>query len=264
MKPDFLYIGAPRAASTWLWRNLQAHPDIWVPPCKNIGWFHPRFQMYRLKILRHFGGAVKPEDKAWYRRFFGRPFGSVRWYASLFPTDQIAGEIAEAYCSLNEKRIAKIVKLNPQMKIIFVLRNPYERALSHARLGVLKRKGKAASTANMLAHIDHPSSEARSFYSVALKRWEAPFPAEQFFIRFYEDVQDDPRRFLTELYAFLGANYNGEVIEERVNTAPTVDLPEAVIQHTARKYHEEIKVLAERFGGSAADWLTQVETIISE
>jgi len=269
MSPDFLYIGAPRAASTWLWTVLRNQPNIWVPPCKNVAWFHPRFQMYRLKILKHYWRNMFWDNDAdirqWYRRFFFDPFGSEAWYQSLFPDDHIAGDIAESYCSLNEKQIAKIATLNPSMKIIFVMRNPYERALSHARLGVLKRKGKAASFKNFVKHIDHPSSEARSFYSQALARWEKHFPPKQFFIRFYEDVKDDPTIFLSDLCQFLGTDYDDSAyVSEIVNASPPADLSQDISMYTAQKYHDEIKILAERFQGPAQLWLDQVEAIIAE
>ena len=87
--PSFFYIGAPRAGSTWLYRNMQRHPVVWVPPCKNINYFHPRFQVYRFQRFQHFGKELltsgDPAIRSWYRRFFLRPIVSDRWYISLIP-----------------------------------------------------------------------------------------------------------------------------------------------------------------------------------
>ena len=99
--PSFFYIGAPRAGSTWLYTNLQRHPVVWVPPCKNISYFHPRFQVYRYQRFRKFGKELltngDPAIRRWYRRFFLRPIVNDRWYASLFPPGRVAGEIAESF-----------------------------------------------------------------------------------------------------------------------------------------------------------------------
>ena len=39
MFPDFICIGAERACSTWLYKNLKKHPEIWLPPVKKIHYF---------------------------------------------------------------------------------------------------------------------------------------------------------------------------------------------------------------------------------
>ena len=87
--PHFFFIGAPRAGSTWLYKNLQQHPAVWVPPCKNISYFHPRFQIFRYQRFQKFGMELlangDPSVRRWYRRFFLRPIVSDRWYVSLFP-----------------------------------------------------------------------------------------------------------------------------------------------------------------------------------
>src|SRR5947207_15861690 len=37
--PDFLGIGAARAGTTWLHSNLRRHPQIWLPPVKELHYF---------------------------------------------------------------------------------------------------------------------------------------------------------------------------------------------------------------------------------
>ena len=36
MYPDFLGIGAQKAGTTWLHTNLRPHPQIWMPPIKEL------------------------------------------------------------------------------------------------------------------------------------------------------------------------------------------------------------------------------------
>ncbi len=38
--PHFLCIGTQKAGTTWLHRNLATHPDIWMPPVKEIMYFN--------------------------------------------------------------------------------------------------------------------------------------------------------------------------------------------------------------------------------
>ena len=273
-KPDFLYIGAPRTGSTWLFRNLQAHPGVWVPPCKNILYFHPRFQIYRLKFLKYFGGDMfknpDPQIRAWYRHFFTRPVVNDTWYQSLFPQNNIIkGEIAEAYCSLPEEHITQIRKMTPDVKIIFTMRNPVERAISHAKLGVVKRKKRKleeVSINDFISHIDHPDSEARSFYSKTLDLWMKHFPEEQFLIRFYEDLLDMPEKYLEDICNFIGIQYKKSYfnnnMEEIINSSFQDDIPHEILLYTAEKYKKELQILSKRYGGAAHNWLSKTNQLL--
>src|ERR1700759_3980060 len=37
--PDFLCIGAQKAGTSWLDRNLRRHPKLWLPPMKELQFF---------------------------------------------------------------------------------------------------------------------------------------------------------------------------------------------------------------------------------
>jgi len=41
--PDFLVIGAQKAGTTWLHGNLLYHPEVWVPPIKELNYLNHRF-----------------------------------------------------------------------------------------------------------------------------------------------------------------------------------------------------------------------------
>ena len=41
-KPDFIAIGPPKTGTTWIYRNLDLHPEVWMPPDKEIRHFWER------------------------------------------------------------------------------------------------------------------------------------------------------------------------------------------------------------------------------
>jgi hypothetical protein len=271
--PSFLYIGAPRTGSTWLHLNLQRHPQVWVPPCKNVAYFHPRFQIYRLqKFRRHWKEAFVDGDLAtcdWYRRFFTRPFVGDRWYRDLFPTGLITGEIAEAYCSLERDGVRRIQAMMPEVKIIYALRGPVERALSQAKLGMVVRKDRRIDDVpahDFLRHINSPGSQARTRYTRTLDVWSAFFPAQQLLILFYEDLLGDPRNYLRTICRFIGVEFDERHFRRTMTATAkkSVDqpLPDVVVRHAARKYRGEVAELAARFGGPARQWQQRVEEIL--
>ena len=107
MYPDFLGIGAQKAGTTWLGRNLQAHPEVWMPRVKEVHYFDEKIHESRnttLRLVRRIFGAsganrrwrrqVRRRARKHLRRFSRKDFSwdlnyyvgvpSDGWYASLF------------------------------------------------------------------------------------------------------------------------------------------------------------------------------------
>ena len=38
-RPDFLCVGAQKGGTTWLYQQLDSHPDFWMPPVKELHYF---------------------------------------------------------------------------------------------------------------------------------------------------------------------------------------------------------------------------------
>jgi hypothetical protein len=96
--PDFLVIGAQKAGTTWLYAQLQNHPQVWLPPIKEIHYFdrsrrplvldalgsrHQRAMLWRwvkpglVDVSRH------PSHLSWHGRFYLMA-RSDAWYAKCF------------------------------------------------------------------------------------------------------------------------------------------------------------------------------------
>lgn len=103
-RPNFFIAGAARSGTSSLWHYLKAHPEIYVPRLKE-----PTFFCSLYTLCKDF------ED-----------------YLSLFAdatTEKALGEKSHAYMTSPESA-AWIQKTYPDAKIIFVLRNPADRAYS--------------------------------------------------------------------------------------------------------------------------------------
>lgn len=68
--PDFLCIGAPRCGTTWLYQMLKTHPQIWLPPVKELKYFHSDPAAGTLLGQRLFGRA--PEHQVWRKHLRSR------------------------------------------------------------------------------------------------------------------------------------------------------------------------------------------------
>lgn len=104
--PDFLVIGAQKSGTSTMFRYLTLHPQIY--------------------------GSVKKEV-----HFFDRNYGKgVNWYRSHFPMRKklkngcITGEASPCYLMFPHAA-ERISQLLPEVKLIILLRNPVDRAVSH-------------------------------------------------------------------------------------------------------------------------------------
>ena len=126
MHPQFLCIGAQKAGTTWLYQNLKSHPDVWLPPIKELHFFDdgtPKgiFRGYWSNIQR------ANQKEAWRNIVFLLKLSllpkTMRSYGKLFPEikEQISGEITPAYARLDEGIVRQLHRLMPEIKIIYGL-----------------------------------------------------------------------------------------------------------------------------------------------
>ena len=122
--PDFMIVGAARCGTTSLFRYLDAHPDVYMPEQKEPNYFafspapwaagHGKFG---------FSGKGKVTDYGDYCRLF----------APASPT-QVAGEASITYLPLWRETVTQIYgdyRTPRKVKIIIMLRDPVDRAISH-------------------------------------------------------------------------------------------------------------------------------------
>jgi hypothetical protein len=99
--PNFLYIGTSKAGSTWIFKALSWHPQVYMYSGKNLGYFSTRF------------------EQGW------------DWYLSNFkpePQHRVIGEVSHSYL-VSEKAAERIHERLPDIKMMACLREPVERTL---------------------------------------------------------------------------------------------------------------------------------------
>ena len=281
MSPNFLGIGAQRAGTGWLYRNLLKHPDIWFPPVKELHYFDKlgqydslssriRSRSWRKQCMSILLRDCLPGSRgslAWdFRYFFGRR--SDQWYVSLFApsASQIAGEITPAYSALDREQVGHVQRLMPDVKIIYLLRNPISRVWSHAMNRMVRREKREQSSLDderIIKFIDSKGSEIRTRYLRTIGNWEAHFSTDQIFYGFYDDVVANPGNLLTQICEFIGADPEKLQLDgsQRQQTKPKMgsrfEMPAAVKSYAARKYLDDIVLLNDRFGGHVEQWLEE-------
>jgi len=290
--PNFLGIGAQKSGTSWLYQNLRRHPNLWMPPVKELHYFdrsptYPSSSRLASKRLssRLFGKkthdlearkSLKSElynifrqsnwhQLRWKFRFL---FGKYddNWYASLFKEgrNKIKGEITPSYSVLDSCDVEHIHKLMPEVKIIFIIRNPIDRTWSHFRFNNKRLKIKEFQTLpEFKKFVNSPSVTLKGDYVRTINIWQSYFSENQFFIGFYDDIKDNPRGFMLRILEFLGAEASeehlGGDLSKKVFASPKQEFPEEFRRYLAKTYFQQIKQLSEMLGGHSTSWLEQID-----
>jgi Sulfotransferase family len=290
--PTFLGIGAPRAGTTWLHANLGKHPEIWLTPVKEVHYFDARqrgdvrgsfYRRHLRKRARKYAALSTYRDRwhegtlfsqlAWDVRFFVPP-RTDRWYRGIFRPGpgQIAGEITPAYSILKPDSVSAIREINPDLRIIYLLRDPIERSWSSAISELARRRGRSPekiTEKQLLRHFERTAHILRTDYLRTFETWEGVFGRDQIFIGFLDEIQQDPADLLVRAYRFLGVSDSREHVPpgltRKVNASReySTAIPAEVRVHLAELYLPQLQELSERLGEPATGWLRRAENSLA-
>jgi Sulfotransferase family len=220
--PDFLGIGAQKAATTWLFAHLRRHPTMWLPPIKELQYFNdlyiPAHRRWTGRHRRIHGSRALSEHlnrvakESWNYRFIARVAditdGDIcdDWYGSIFTladAEQVCGEITPAYALLPSAGIEHILRLAPTIKILYSLRDPIERNWSHIRM-IARAEGKT----DLRRIAAYPDMERHANYPVLLARWRGLVPTDQLLVVFADDITARPEYVMENVCKFLDVDFS--------------------------------------------------------
>ena len=262
-QPDFLCVGVHKGGTTWLYQQLDSHPDFWMPPLKELHYFD---QLSR--VQRRSSPRCRDERD---RRFLesvdslsAKPYLDLDHYARLFePKGQlISGDISPNYSTLGNEVIRRIVGRFPNLKVIFLARDPVERVWSHLSMEVHYHQIEAFDVTD-IEEVDRNLLRRglllRSYPSTIVARWKRHVHPDRFRIYFFDDLQRNPTELRRCILDFLGADpdkVENSKPDQHNSWAKMGKLPltDQVRSHLAHFFKKELKTCAARLGGAARDW----------
>lgn len=237
--PTFVGIGAQRSGTTWLSEVLRTHPDIGIGR-KELHFFDKQDSRGGTGVIPVAARRLWPWDRSRYHL----KFAALRSYRAV-------GEFTPAYAALPEASIETISRWLPDVKLIFLMRDPVERSWSQARMYFHDRTGDSRSVP--IEHLERfafsPFVHCRSDYATSIRRWLTYFPHEQFWFGLTTDITTRPRALCSDLFAFLGVDPThdpGVILEEVRNERPLLEMPPALRRRLEKRYasqSEEIRAL---------------------
>jgi hypothetical protein len=275
MFPRFLGIGAQKCGTSWLHVNLRQHPQIWLPPKKEIHFFDTRdlpireqFNHYSVKrpLGMYLRGRLGKDLRrgqwdrvGWHANYFLRP-RTEAWYGSLFPdsTAAIPGDITPIYGTLDGDQVRRVAELVPGARLIFLMREPVSRIWSELRMAHRLRVGgfrgcpwdslEDVPVPDLIREADSGGMLISADYARQLGTWAAHFPAQQLFVGFLDEIREDPSLFLSRVCSFLGVDPSvawPEAKQARHEGAP-VPLPGALAAYLAERERPMLARLRQR------------------
>jgi hypothetical protein len=185
-------IGAMKAGTSSLHEYLHQHPEIFMSRFKEPQYFAP----HRNRWGQAWGqGNPCPEP-------------GIDWYLRLFAdagTAKYAGESSVSYTAApwmtgcNES----IYTFNPEARLIYIMRDPIERAISHYWFFV----GDGCEDLDLLTAIRRREDYvARSNYAMQIKPYLERFGRDRVYLLTLEELTERPRETFRGLFEWLGVD----------------------------------------------------------
>ena len=276
-KPDFIGIGPPKTGTTWIYKNLSSHPEVEMPPDKEIRyfwervfigrltyrqrkqsshWHHQARQMFcreRLESHRQSLSSGKLDvGSFWWDLKYTYGAHTDSWYASLFSKTAVSGDISAKYCELPENEIGRIKAAFPHLKILITLRNPVEREWSRAKMNLCKKMNRQISDVSdeeFIAQFNDPPQFNSNNYGDLIRHWEHQFGKHQVLILFYDELLEAPYRYFCKVCDFLNigrpAKEEEQRLQEFVFKGVAGDIPERFKSLLVSMHQDHIEKLVE-------------------
>ena len=281
--PDFICIGQARAGTRWLFDQMNARGDIWMPPVNELNVLIGKSFVPADGDVDTTLPPISDSQTDRHRREFLSKFADCEdhvldfdWYRQLFDMkgDRKSGDISPSYANMSPAEIALAVKYLPDCKFIYLLREPVSRLWSDLSVDV--RAGRL--TANRILNwarlkkilgirryfFNRRRSRHVSFASQCWKNWSKAVPAERIRFWFFDDIVARPADVRDEICKFVGlATGPGAIAADynRKQTAENIAMPPEIRAGLAAFLAEEYKTCARIFGGHAIDWRDQAADV---
>lgn len=221
-KVDFLILGTQKGGTTALSAFLRQHAEIFIPLVKEAHFF----DMTR----RYLADVQSPCPYASYHELF-----------EISKPGELWGEATPIYMFL--PFVAdRIFRYNPTVKLIFLLRNPVERAFSAYKMERMREWDRWPFTfavalepfrlrlaSGDLDDMRHPirvnSYLSRGFYSTQVERFLRLFPRKNCLFIKSEELLGDHEAVMRKIFIFLGVDPDVKVPAARIS--PDIKVPTA-------------------------------------
>jgi sulfotransferase family protein len=261
-KPDFIFAGYPRTGSSWLFRQLIKHSEVFLPYCKEVDFYwgydlppkgdanyvKKRVRRYRNARLKNYreniGDIFKWKRLLWDLRYiYGRR--SQNWYHALFQRGKYCGDMTPNYAMISQREIRKLHSVLPDIKIIIGFREPIDQLWSILFQDLFMEKCDIENLPDeTLRREIEKAIGAFPKYHECYENWASVIPSKQIYCYFFENAMSDPVAHYSAVCDFLGLEAQVSTISAKpVGNRAKPQLPAEYEKLLVDEFRESVEIL---------------------
>jgi Sulfotransferase domain len=243
----FLNIGAIKSGTSWLAKQLEDHPEIFLTPVKEIHYFahiHSPIQFLdkngRIEALKTYAAWLSGDintdllkhNLRWFDMYLDDPVNDA-WFYNLYKnrgSKRYCTEFSNITSILDDEVWTHVKGITNNLKVLYTLRDPFMRLWSHARFQA-SIEGKFDSLpqwteAEYRAFIQSGDMLRHCFYSRTISTLRRNLEPYQFLVLCFEDFRSNPLKELRRLENFLSISRKNYYDLEFHNPSLPLEMPE--------------------------------------
>lgn len=227
-------VGAQKAGTTWLYNYLSRHPQCAMSRIKEMHFWNERFLPGDDALARRYYGNWLMRISSRIKEGFTPSAGSVdvakdlieragmvgdptayrRYFDSRVGEARVTGEISPAYSRLSIEHFREMRTCHPDLRPIFVLRDPVDRFWAAMR-SIAQNEKRSADAALIAERLSKPAHLERGAYHRTALNLEDVFGRDGVLLLYYEDLFTDPG--IERVCDFLGLDRQPADFRTRIN-----------------------------------------------
>lgn len=271
--PDFICFGMQKAGTRWLYQQMNAREDVWMPPIKEIDFFIQRCLKENnlrtlerntgsLPLVKHYADKLKRQKFCRHFSTYDPARSDLEWYHRLFDHKgrRISGDISPNYALVQSTDIRRIAVDLPKTKFLMLIREPVDRLWSALCMNLRTNLVSIEDITNwdkLAPLLEWQERKMKSLPSELWQRWATEIPADRIRYWFFDDIRSRPQQLLDEICAFLGTNPGTGTLPANFNRKEgneKIEMPDHIRMKLTEYLAAEIEACAATFGGHAIRW----------
>lgn len=281
--PHFICIGAQKAGTTWLHEILSQNPSVWMPPIKEIHYFDnlnatAATRQGRIERILRLAEKVKHEERSarrlsnlwtgisrgrgsrgkgkygFLKSLAGQDILTENWYQRIFShsdaVGRVSGEITPSYLTIGEEEICYLKALLKDVKLILIIREPTQRALSELRMTIGRSHRMPDCDEQWNRLIERQEQRNIADYGKGIPRWQKYFSSSQLLIVPFGHIKRDPSGLIRQIETFIGASpfSKYQSLNKAVHKTKKIEIPTWVSSHIESIASDQRRYIIDEFG----------------
>lgn len=287
-EPTILFgVGATKAGTSWLYHHLASHPECHLRSIKELhyfdsaasGQFDRQLKLHAAAAQRlvSAGGdraaaiAARRADLAQWASVMERRREDIPAYLAYLTAGQgerrLVADITPSYGLLPVDRLRAMAAIGPDVRFVYLMRDPVARLWSHVRM-LARRSVAAAADFPAAAHgllrgilAGAPSGAvARGDYAAAITRLRAAVDPRRLLVMFQENLMARPG--LARLCGFLGIGVRPAAFDRRLHEGMPLAMTEEEMRGARIFLRSQYEFVARQFSDVPDAWRKNMGEVV--